>query len=417
VDLDEWTGGGQVLSFARRWASRHRLVTVAAVLVVAGLLLWFVTRGPDAPAPVPVTADPSVPGTVVQANSSDCGAGWSGGTAGRQSFAVWNSSVEPVEVYLQDLRTEKVYLDVENLGIGVTRAAAVDLGPGRYAFVCLPSEGAPVHGAAQEITGAAPAHVTAGVVPITENDLAPVVATYERWVRGRLPALLAQTQRLDADVRRGDLAAAKADWLTAHLGYETLGAAYGAFGDDDEAINGLPSSTTPPATDPQLHGFHKVEAMLWTGRTDGLPAETAALVGAVRHLRADMATRNVIQPIDVGLRTHEILEDAVAQELTGYADAGSHTTLATVDADIDATWQALDDLMPLLRPRDPQLGRTVRWLHRTQALVRGFRHGTDWVPIQRLGRLERATLDADLEQAVELLSRVAVITDPRRGAQ
>lgn len=387
------------------------------VALLAGLILWLVNRGPTAPAPQPITADASIAGTVVQANEGSCGAGWSGGSAGTQSFAVWNSSIDAVEVYLQDVRTKKVYLDVENLGTNVTRAASVDLGPGRYEFVCLPAEGGPVHGDPQEVTGTAPEHVTAGVLPVTENDLAPVVTTYETWVRRQLPGLIAEARRLDADARSGDLAAAKADWLTAHLHYTRLGGAYGAFGDDDTAINALPSSTHAPATDPDLHGFHKIEAMLWTGHTAGVATETAALVTAVRHLQADMATRQVIQPIDVGLRAHEILEDAIGNELTGYADAGSHTTLATIDADIDGTWAALDDLMPLLKPRDPQLGGTVRWLRRTQALVRGYHRGPSWVPIQALSRSQRATLNAHLEQAVELLSRVAVITDPRRGAQ
>ena len=39
-------------------------------------------------------------------------------------------------------------------------------------------------------------------------------------------------------MRGGRLAAAKRDWLTAHLQYETLGAAYDAFGNFDDEIDG-----------------------------------------------------------------------------------------------------------------------------------------------------------------------------------
>lgn len=391
------------------------IVVITGILLLGALLAWNAGREHGAVAAVP-RADPSVAGTPVVAGDTGCGDGWSGGTAGTLTFAVWNASNNPVEVYLRDVRTRKVYLDVENLGTGATRSAQVTLGPGRYAFVCLPSEGSPVSGPAQQVTGTAPTAVTAGVVPVTENDLAPAVRRYKAWVRGRIPELLAQSGRLAADVRAGDVTAAKRDWLTAHLTYQRLGAAYGAFGDDDTAIDGLPSTTVPAARDRHLHGFHRIEALLWSGRSAGLVREADALLRAERRLRSDLARQDAIQPIDVGLRAHEILEDAVQQVLTGADDAGSHSQLATLDADIDGTWAALDEVIPLLRGRDPQLHRTLRWLHRTQALVRGYRHGVDWVPLQRLGRLQRETLDARLEQAVELLSRVAVITDPRRYA-
>jgi iron uptake system component EfeO len=403
------------LTLPARWLG---LLLVAGVLVLGALLAWNhgrEQRAAAADAPVP-TGDASVAGTPVDAGNA-CGRGWNGGSAGTLTFAVWNSSINPVEVYLQDQHSKKVYLDVENLGSGATRSARVALGPGTYEFVCLPSDGNPVHGTPQQVTGQAPRHVTPGVVPITENQLSPVVTRYERWVRGQVPALVAQTSRLDADVRAGDLQRARRDWLAAHLRYETLGAAYGAFGEDDTAINGLPSTTVAPARDPHLHGFHKVEAMLWTGRTAGLARETGRLVRSVRHLRHDLATRQVIQPIDVGLRAHEILEDAVGQVLTGRDDAGSDTGLATIDANIDGTWHALTPLLPLLDSRDPVLRTTQGWLHRTQRFVRGFDHHGSWTPLTRLGRAQRERLDADLTQTVELLSRVAVITDPRRGAQ
>ncbi|GAB3861279.1 EfeM/EfeO family lipoprotein [Nocardioides maradonensis] len=397
------------------------IVVIAGILLLGALLAWNAGRDHGAAAAVP-HADPSVAGTPVVAGDSGCGDGWSGGSAGTLTFAVWNASNNPVEVYLRDVRTDEVYLDVENLGTGATRSAQVTLAPGRYAFVCLPSEGPPVSGATQQVTGSTPAAATAGVVPITENDLAPAVRRYQAWVRRQLPGLLAQTGRLAADVRAGDVAAAKRDWLTAHLTYQRLGAAYGAFGEDDSAIDGLPSTTVPAARDRRLHGFHKIEALLWSGRgvrsdrTTGLAREADALLAAEHHLHTDLARQDAIQPIDVGLRAHEILEDAVQQVLTGADDAGSHTQLATLDADIDGTWAALDQVRPLLRSRDPELARTLRWLRRTQALVRGYRHGAHWVPLERLGRLQRETLDAHVEQAVELLSRVAVITDPRRSA-
>ena len=69
-------------------------------------------------------------------------------------------------------------------------------------------------------------------------------------MRGQLPALAAQTQRLSAAVDAGDRQGAEAAWLVAHLQYERLGAAYGAFGDLDAAINGLPNGLPKEFTIP-----------------------------------------------------------------------------------------------------------------------------------------------------------------------
>ena len=49
-----------------------------------------------------------------------------------------------------------------------------------------------------------------------------------------LNTLAGQAGALAADVRGGNLGAARTAWLTAHLTYERLGAAYDAFGDFDE---------------------------------------------------------------------------------------------------------------------------------------------------------------------------------------
>ena len=58
--------------------------------------------------------------------------------------------------------------------------------------------------------------------------------------RAGLDTLVSQTGAVAADVRGGNLGAAKAAWLTAHLTYERLGTAYDAFGDFDQEIDGRP---------------------------------------------------------------------------------------------------------------------------------------------------------------------------------
>ncbi|MFP3381859.1 imelysin family protein, partial [Bacillus sp. SIMBA_069] len=76
-------------------------------------------------------------------------------------------------------------------------------------------------------------------VPVTRNDLIPAAKTYAAWVSARIPVLRTQVSAVAADAEEGDLSAARRDWLTAHTTYETLGAAYGAFGDLGDQLDGL----------------------------------------------------------------------------------------------------------------------------------------------------------------------------------
>ena len=122
------------------------------------------------------------------------------------------------------------------------------------------------------------------------------------------------------DIAAGNLDAARADWVPAHQQYERLGGAYDAFGDLGDAIDELPSDLPQGIADPDFAGFHRLEYGLWHGQSAAELAKPAAdaLVDAVDQLNTEFPTEQ-IDPLDVGLRTHEILEDAVRFELSGQA--------------------------------------------------------------------------------------------------
>ncbi len=387
---------------------------MVAVAVAATVIVLLTACGGSDEASVGSTphADSSIPGTPLTVGVDTCAAQWHGGTAGRLTFALWNNSIQGLAIYLQDTATAKLYLEVESLGPDVTRSASVVLPAGQYRFVCVPGEADPLQGKAEEITGTTTLTTTPGVVAVTNNDLEPALAHYLSWIRGQVPGLLHDVRALDREVRRGDLVAARRTWLRGHLRYETLGAAYGVFGDDDTRINALPSTTVPARRDRNLHGFHRIEALLWSGAPDHvIRPETRRLIRSVRHLRADLRTPSM-NTVDIGLRAHEILENALEFELSGRSDAGSHTALATIAANIVGTRRALAPIRHLLVGRDPQLAQTYAWLRTTQHYVRSLRHTT----LEHLSRAQRERLNASLSLGVELLSRVAVITDPRRVA-
>ena len=383
-------------------------VALTATLALMALLLGACGNAPSA-------ARSSV--SRVAVGLDDCGHGWTDPRPGRQVFELHNSTVGGAEVYLESPSDGAVYLDVESMGPNSTRRASVTLGNGTYRFVCLPADHDPIEAAKVTITGGGKvAGLTPGIRPVTQNDLIPALKTYQGWIAGRLPVLLKQVEQLQTDVAAGDLRTARQSWLTAHMTYETLGAAYDAFGDYDAAINGNPSPGSSALDDAHLEGFHRIEAMLWHGRTAAeIGPHVARLVHAVSSLRTAFA-QDRINPVDIGLRAHEILENALQFELTGRTDAGSHTNLATIDANLTGTREALAPIKGILSSRYPDLDRTEQAITDAQHVVGSYRHNGHWTSLTSLSRSQREQLNARIDATLELLAPVAAITDPRKAA-
>ncbi|MGD8168874.1 imelysin family protein [Herbiconiux sp. P16] len=404
---------------ARRWPYLGLLVA----LLAAGAAVAISTSVSGASgAGSAARSDAAAEGTTlvaVSAGFDDCGAGWTSPHGGLTTFSIANSTNGSEDVYLTDAGSGAVYGEVEALAIDATRTLPVVLGDGDYRFVCIPAEGDPIPGPDVTIAGAgAPADATPAIQLVTRADLLPAAKQYAAWITSRLPVLAADARVLDAAVASGDLGAARDAWLTAHLEYESLGAAYGAFGDADEAIDGTPAPGLSALDDPALTGFHKVEALLWSGAPAAAIAPvTAQLVSDVDALGAAFADSRV-NALDVGLRAHEILENAIQFELPGSTDAGSQTNLATIGANIAGTIQALAPLEGILSSRYPALADTKTALDRAAALVASYQHPDgSWTPLASLDRPARAALDASLDQTVELLAPVAAICDPRASAR
>lgn len=352
------------------------------------------------------------------AGLDDCGAGWNSSAGGDLSFSVHNSSISSMDVYLQNAKTAAVYAELEGLGPGASANLSAVLGDGSYEFVCIGSDAPITSGKQVEIVNApGRSDLTPGIVPVTRNDLYGPTQQYSAWITSQLPVLVAGVAGLESSIRSGDRGAAEQAWISAHITYEQLGAAYGAFGDADTAINGTPAAGLASDTDPNLTGFHRIESILWSDQpvTSADPF-AAQLVSAATTLQTSFATAR-LDPLDIGLRSHEILENSVQEELNGTDDAGSGSTFATLDANITGTEQAVNPLRDILASRGYDLATLDVWLNRSKQLVESY-HQADgtWTPLSTLSRDQREKVDATLGQTVELLAPIASICDVRLGA-
>jgi high-affinity iron transporter len=236
-------------------------------------------------------------------------------------------------------------------------------------------------------------------------------------VAAGLGRLRTQTARLAADLTAGDLAAARTDWLTAHLTYSSLGAAYGTFADFDTRIDGRKDGLPRGVDDPGFTGFHRIEYGLWHGQSAATLRPLAdRLVDDVTGLRKAFPTQH-FDPSDLPLRTHEILENTLQFELTGDTDQGSGSNLATADANLTGTRELLDVLRPLIVRRAPrQLTVIDADIARLQGLLDAEHRGAAWTPVERLDPAARQKIDGATGQLLEDLAPVPDLLEIRKSA-
>lgn len=339
--------------------------------------------------------------------------GWTAPKAGQQHFSLVNSDTRAGDVLLTDATSGAVYGEIEPVGPGTSVPMTIKLGSGQYAFRCAMEDEATVTGPTITIPGTVPKPVPP-VLAVTSADLVPATKAYQTYVSGQIPTLVTLTAALKTAIAAGNLGAAQQAWLPAHLKYERLGAAYGAFGDLDGEINGLPNGLPEGVNDPGWEGFHRIEYGLWHGESAAslLPHATA-LQTATEQL-GDEFKGEEVDPLELSIRAHEITENALQFELTGETDYGSQSNLATVNANLQGTTTVLGIINSLLVPRYPQLGALTAQLQTTSGDVQALARAGAYPPLAALTTAQRERINSDVSQLTELLAPVASILEPRR---
>jgi high-affinity iron transporter len=298
---------------------------------------------------------------TVTVTRSGCARDWTSASAGTQRLTVDNQSGLAGEINLDDASGD-IVAEIETIGPRTSAQLSATLYSGTYVFKCfmgsLPATvSQPVH-----VTGAgnaAAASPTKGspvaIKPVTVAELAGPNKEYQAYAARQLASLAQAVAGIQADLRRGDMATAKEDWLTAQLDWERVGASYDSFGDIGLAVDGLPDGLPNGVNDKNFTGLHRLEYGLWHGQSAAtlLPvaATLASNVAAVQHnlTSADLAG----DPTNLSVRAHEILEDALRDHLSGLDDQGGGAAFAQTYADVDVTRAVLGYLAPLINGRQP----------------------------------------------------------------
>jgi len=266
---------------------------------------------------------------------------------------------------------------------------------------------------AQETADAADGRPTAAgprpeVQPLSPAAFRAPVAAYRRYAIRDARAMVAPVAALRAAVARGDRGAARAAWGEAYDKYLLLGAAYGALGDLDGAVDGGPGGLARGVRDRGFTGLHRVEYGLWTGKSmASLRAPAARLARDVARLPRALA-RLAISPLDYATRAHEILEDAQRDFLSGaaapWSGAGVRATAAA--------WRATDVVIGTLRTTLSGRGDALQGVESSLGVLGAElatirrAHGGAYPALGALGRRERELLDGRLGRALEALSGI-----------
>jgi high-affinity iron transporter len=362
-----------------------------------------------------VAPDHHTTGTVIITDVA-CGDPWSAPSSGTRAIPVSNRASTSAEVQIVAAGGTAVFGQIEQVAPRTRRSLTVTLPPGAFEWHCTLSTGVTLVSPPVTVGGARVTGVR-GYRPVTLEDVTPAATTYRNAVVAGLQVLETDTDALLAAVDGGDLASARDGWLTAHLQYERLGAAYGTFGDLDGAINGRPDGLPQGRDDPDFTGFLRLEYGLWHDQpvaqlapvTEKLDADVHALVSGFPPVLPDVN--------DVALRTHEILENTLQFVLTGAADQGSGTELATARANVDGTRLSLAALEPLLTDRDPKLlARADRGLDRLTTLLDSYRAPDGaWTPLDALTAPQRERLDATTGAVLETLAPIPPLLEVEQG--
>jgi high-affinity iron transporter len=400
---------------AGRWErlAGRRPWAVAAVLVVTPALAAGATI-----AALPAANAAST--TTVTITRTACAPDWTSGTAGTQTFTVDNESGMAGEINLDDSSGD-IVAEIETIGPGTSAPLTATLNSGTYVFKCFMGS--------QPVTVSAPVQVTAtgnavppsrtanspvssgpvAVKQVTVAELAGPNKEYQAYAAGQLADLAQAVTRIQSDLRRNDLAAAKQDWLGAQLDWERVGASYDSFGALGLAVDGLPNGLPGGVNDKNFTGLHRLEYGLWHGQNAATLLPVAAtLASNVAIVQRNLTSASLAgNPANLPVRAHEILEDALRDHLSGIDDQGGSAALAMTYADTQVTSAVLGYLTPLLNARQPGLPAIVdNDLSILQQALLATRVNGRWESLDTASLTAREQVDAAIDATLEALDAV-----------
>lgn len=336
----------------------------------------------------------------VKAADTSCDIGVTQAPAGTIHFAIDNTGTKVTEFYLYG-EGDRILGEVENIGPGLTSQLAVEVPDGgTYTTACKPGMlGDGIR---------APFTVTGTATRSTDENakLKDATVGYTRYIASQVAALVPKTDEFAADVKKGDVAAAKAVFPIARTYYERIEPVAESFGDLDPKMDGREDDERDPGV--SWTGFHRLEKDLWvTGLQPDSGAVADQLVTDVKDLQTRVATLQ-LTPTQLANGAKELLDEVATSKITGEEDRYSHTDLFDFKANVEGSQAAVAALRPVLDDKDAQLGPTLDARFKdVDTLLDGYRVGDGYALYTALTPADTKKMSEVVDAVAEPVSQVA----------
>jgi iron uptake system component EfeO len=232
-------------------------------------------------------------------------------------------------------------------------------------------------------------------------------AAYKAYVIKEVKLLTTASRKFTDAVRAGNLTKAKALFAPARYHYETIEPVAESFGaldpDIDARINDVASAS-------QWRGFHRIEQILWVGKT------TKGATGYANQLDKDIArlktlvAKETYQPAQLANGATSLLDEVAKSKVTGEEDRYSHTDTSDFAANVAGSYEAFTLVKPLLAAKSPALVATIDAdFKQVQKSLAEHQKGTSYASYTTVDAGMRKSLAQQVDALAEPLSQVAAL--------
>jgi iron uptake system component EfeO len=185
-------------------------------------------------------------------------------------------------------------------------------------------------------------------------ELQTAVDGYRAYVEAQVTDTVTRTKAFNDAVRAGDLEAAKAQFASSRIGWESIEPIAALVEKIDGAVDARVDDFESEE-DPTWTGWHRLEHLLWEkGTTDGAAEFADTLDADLATLQEELPDLD-LTPLAMARGASELVEEVSEGKITGEEDRYSHTDLSDFDANIAGSRKVIELLTPALETADPEL--------------------------------------------------------------
>ena len=261
----------------------------------------------------------------------------------------------------------------------------------------------------EETTAETTSEETTGAVAVGGSpELAEAADGYEEYVVEQVALLEERTEGFTDAVISGDVDEAKRLFGPTREPWERIEPIAAALGDYDPNIDAREGDVP----DDEWRGFHRIEKALWErNTTKGQEGYARQLMEDVSNLREEVEDLE-LEPEDLVTGSVELLNEVSAGKITGEEDRYSHTDLYDINANVEGSEAAFEELKPEVAGEDLALANEVEeGFDGVYEELDQYRKGDGWVSYEKLSEADRRALSQKVDALAEPLSRVGQVLE------